>query len=36
VLFPGENTRAAFWIVVGLMIGVIIGMIGFFKYKRWL
>ena len=36
VLFPGEGTRLAFWIVAGLMIGVIIGMIGFFKYKRWL
>jgi magnesium transporter len=36
VLFPGEGTRLAFWIVVGLMIGVIVGMIGFFKYKRWL
>ena len=36
VLFPGEGTRLAFWIVAGLMISVIIGMIGFFKYKRWL
>ena len=36
VLFPGEHTHAAFWAIVGLMVGVIIGMIGFFKYKRWL
>jgi magnesium transporter len=36
VNFPGEATRVAFWIVVGVMVGVIIGMIGFFKYKRWL
>jgi len=36
VLFPGEGTRLAFWIVAGLMISVIVGMIGFFKYKRWL
>src|SRR5712691_8922649 len=36
VLFPGEGTRLAFWIVAGLMVTVIIGMIGFFKYKRWL
>jgi magnesium transporter len=36
VLFPGEQTHAAFWAIVGLMVTVIIGMIGFFKYKRWL
>jgi magnesium transporter len=36
VLFPGEGTHVAFWIVVGLMVTVIVGMIGFFKYKRWL
>src|SRR4249919_1388662 len=36
VLFPGEHTHAAFWVIVGLMVGVIVGMIGFFKYKRWL
>jgi magnesium transporter len=36
VLFPGEHTHAAFWAIVGLMVTVIIGMIGFFKYKRWL
>jgi magnesium transporter len=36
VIFPGEHTRAAFWAIVGLMIATIAGMIGFFKYKRWL
>jgi magnesium transporter len=36
VLFPGEHTHAAFWAIVGLMIVTIAGMIGFFKYKRWL
>src|SRR5437667_1160534 len=36
VLFPGEHTPAAFWAIVGLMVGVIAGMIAFFKYKRWL
>src|SRR5215210_7357508 len=36
VLFPGEHTHTAFWAIVGLMVTVIIGMIGFFKYKRWL
>ncbi len=36
VLFPGEHTHAAFWVIVGLMIGVIASMVGFFKYKGWL
>jgi magnesium transporter len=36
VLFPGEHTHEAFWVIVGLMITVILGMISFFKYKRWL
>jgi magnesium transporter len=36
VLFPGEHTHTAFWAIVGLMVTVIVGMIGFFKYKRWL
>jgi magnesium transporter len=36
VAFPGEHTREAFWIIAGLMVGVIGAMVGFFKYKRWL
>jgi magnesium transporter len=36
VLFPGEGTHTAFWIIVGLMVGVIVSMVAFFKYKRWL
>jgi len=36
VLFPGEHTHAAFWVIVSLMIGVIVSMVAFFKYKRWL
>jgi magnesium transporter len=36
VLFPGEGTHAAFWVIVGLMIAVIASMFAFFKYKRWL
>ena len=36
VLFPGEHTHTAFWIIVGLMVGTIISMVAFFKYKRWL
>jgi magnesium transporter len=36
VLFPGEHTHTAFWAIAGLMVAVILGMVGFFKYKRWL
>jgi magnesium transporter len=36
VLFPGEHTHTAFWVIVGLMITTIISMVAFFKYKRWL
>jgi Mg2+ and Co2+ transporter CorA len=36
VLFPGEGTHEAFWVIVGLMLVVMGGMIGFFRYKRWL
>jgi magnesium transporter len=36
VLFPGEHTHEAFWVIVGLMVAVIVSMVGFFKYKRWL
>jgi magnesium transporter len=34
--FPGEGTHAAFWIVVGLMAVTILGMAGFFRWKKWL
>jgi magnesium transporter len=36
VLFPGEHTHTAFWVIVGLMIATIASMVAFFKYKRWL
>jgi len=36
VLYPGESTRIAFWVIVGVMAAMILGMIGFFRYKRWL
>jgi magnesium transporter len=36
VLFPGEHTHTAFWVIVGLMLGTIGSMVAFFKYKRWL
>ncbi len=36
VLYPGEGSAEAFWIVIGAMFAVLVGMIGFFRYKRWL
>ena len=34
--FPGYDTAWAFWTVFGLMIGALAGILGFFRYKRWL
>jgi magnesium transporter len=36
VHFPGFETAAGFWGVVGLMLAIGAGLIGFFRYKRWL
>ena len=36
VNFPGFGGREAFWAIVGLMIVTIGGLIGFFRWKRWL
>ncbi|MGH2920683.1 MAG: magnesium transporter CorA family protein [Gaiellaceae bacterium] len=36
VLFPGENSREAFWVILAAMAAVITGMVAFFRYKRWL
>ena len=36
VLFPGEGTRVAFWIILGLMLGALAGMVAFFRWKRWI
>jgi magnesium transporter len=36
VAFPGEGTHEAFWLILGGMVGALVGMIAFFRYKRWL
>jgi magnesium transporter len=36
VHFPGFETAAAFWVIAGFMLGLAIGLITFFRFKRWL
>jgi magnesium transporter len=36
VLFPGEETHTAFWIILGLLVATLVSMVTFFRYKRWL
>jgi magnesium transporter len=36
VLFPGEGTHEAFWIVLGVLVATLAGMFAFFRFKRWL
>jgi magnesium transporter len=36
VAFPGEGTREAFWVIVAALVAVLVGMVGFFRWKRWL
>jgi magnesium transporter len=36
VLFPGEGTSDAFWAILGVLIAALLGMAGFFRWKRWL
>jgi magnesium transporter len=36
VHFPGYGTGAAWWGIVGGMVAVLAGLLGFFRYKRWL
>jgi magnesium transporter len=34
--FPGFGTHEAFWVIVGVMVATLVGMVGFFRYKRWI
>ncbi len=36
VHFPGFGSATAFWAILGAMAVVLIGALGFFRYKRWL
>jgi magnesium transporter len=36
VLFPGEDTAPAFWVIVASMATALVGMVALFRYKGWL
>jgi len=36
VRFPGFETASAFWAILGSFVGLVVAMLGFFRYKRWL
>jgi len=36
VLFPGEGTHEAFWIILGVLAAALTGMVAFFRFKRWI
>ena len=36
VRFPGFETARAFWIICGAMLAIAVGLIAFFRRKRWL
>jgi magnesium transporter len=36
VAYPGEGTAEGFWAILALMLVTIAGLVGFFRYKRWL
>jgi magnesium transporter len=36
VLYPGEGTHAAFWVIVAALVATLVAMVGFFRWKKWL
>jgi magnesium transporter len=36
VVFPGFETRWMFWVIAGLMLAALSGLIAFFRAKRWI
>src|SRR5579871_2872447 len=36
VHFPGEFTATGFWVITGMMLASVAGMVAYFRYKRWL
>jgi magnesium transporter len=36
VMFPGEGTREAFWVILAVLVGTTAATLGFFRWRRWL
>ena len=36
VIFPGEGSREAFWVILGILVATLVGMLGLFRWKHWL
>ena len=36
VVYPGEGTLGAFWVIIAVMVLTIFAMLGFFRWKRWI
>jgi magnesium transporter len=36
VVYPGEATRIAFWVILGGLVATLAAMVGFFRWKRWI
>jgi magnesium transporter len=36
VHFPGFGTAEAFWLIIGAMLAMIVVLVGFFRWRRWL
>ena len=36
VVYPGEATKTAFWIILGGLVATLAGMVAFFRWKRWI
>ena len=36
VLYPGEGTSAAFWVIIAALVATLAAMIAFFRFKKWL
>jgi len=35
VRFPGFDTTEAWWVIIGVMIALLVGVLGFFRYKKF-
>ncbi len=33
---PGEGSLVAFWVIIGVMVGTLVGMLGYFRHRGWL